>query len=148
MHACCFRSHVLLVGRYYLNVFKYELEYYIKYTCAEGCWVGCSLNDRIVHFCSFFAVDTPSYRLDLYDIDINVQVVSNVMVQVPFVYVAWFSRYSITDYLRGLFLCVWVSDYWWRPSTDRLLYSMYTTRIIWVTHWIKHNMKIVTLCAI
>ena len=129
-----------------------------------------------------FAVDTPSYRLDLrYWYHWNVQVVSNVTVQVPFVYVAWFSRYScfscfygglvhgntvlrlswnpwiknncisclsdhwvsnplnvhfsavrssgvnlrfrsITDYLCGLFLRVWVSDYWWCPSTDRFLY--------------------------
>ena len=30
---------------------------------------------------------------------------------------------SITDYLRGLFLRAGVSDYWWCPSTDRLLYT-------------------------
>ena len=30
MHACCFRSHVLLVARYCLNVCKYELECYIN----------------------------------------------------------------------------------------------------------------------
>ena len=28
---------------------------------------------------------------------------------------------GITDYLRGLLLRVPVSDYWWCPSTDRLL---------------------------
>jgi len=32
-----------------------------------------------------------------------VQVISNVMVQVPFVYVAWFSRYSCSSgFYRGL----------------------------------------------
>ena len=32
---------------------------------------------------------------------------------------------SITDYLRGWFLRIWVSDCWWCPSTDRLLYIFF-----------------------
>ena len=58
------------------------------------CSVGRSINDRTANFRGFFAVDTPSYRLDLrYLYHWNVQVLTKVTVRVPFVYVAWLSKY-------------------------------------------------------
>ena len=39
---------------------------------------------------------------------------------------------SINDYLRGLFLHVRVSDYWWCPGIVRLLYG-YVSQAKWAT---------------
>ena len=76
-HVCCFRSHVLLVGRYCLNACKNELEYYIKYMytllqelacnivsyCTSGCgiftsrrWVKMQPTSEIIAICMLTSV--------------------------------------------------------------------------------------------
>ena len=65
-------------------------------------WVAPSMTDSS-KFWYFFAVDTPSYTLDLwYLYEWNVQVLTNVTVWVVFLYIVWFLSYSC---FSSIYIC-------------------------------------------